>query len=759
MMRRWGCRAAPSQGFASKEAGQSLVIVAFAFLGLVAMMGLAIDLGFLYIERIHMKRAVDAAVLAGVVELPDEEQAMARAIEYLRMNGFDIGVGARDVAVAVMGCTRNSPSAQLSTLVNRTTPYTYIAAAVDPPRVTFLLDTYSFQTEHTCNKDQKQFGTASKIAITGTVRVPMHFMALFGFEDVPTEDNAIAQNITNLDVVIVFDNSGSMQADTICYDCWHKNTNDIATYPYPLNGSYYPISYTQVMTKNLCNATSQPYVDESNRRYIIMEAELYSRNDSSYYRETRQTGQGYWALQRGTTGSSRSSSVDGVRSAHVGHHPYWTYGQAAPPGPLFGRFYTLQDAQNNLSPRLEYDFIPDWTGEASIWLRAQGGGTWSFWVNTVNGQYYRDSGKIYWAVDSATPAENNAVSPNNNCETNYDYAGSSACAGRWTWIRLGTVSVTSGVTHTLKLWAGSPGYEVDKIVVTTDNRTTYTDIAALTYDSNRGRPATVGSARGGACDPCNPIFGLSVSPSECTTAQYLITEPTNRLADDLFSDFEPIRTSQEATKRFVMRLDPQFDQVGFVGFDTAPNPVSQLSCVRRYGQACYNPAVRTPPYSYTAVLGTIEQQTADGGTDIAEAMRQGLELYGVTVDAGRTVDNSCSPTDLNTACGRGGAAKRIMVLMTDGSPNDNPGGVCDDDPSLWPYNNDPDFDCVIYYAKRAHALGVVIYTIGLGNGVEPELLQAVAEETGGTYYFAPSPRDLDRIFDEILSNIYVRLIQ
>jgi len=58
------------------------------------MLGLALDLGILYIERIHLKRAIDAATLAGVVELPNEEAAMARAIEYLRANSYDIGVAA-----------------------------------------------------------------------------------------------------------------------------------------------------------------------------------------------------------------------------------------------------------------------------------------------------------------------------------------------------------------------------------------------------------------------------------------------------------------------------------------------------------------------------------------------------------------------------------------------------------------------------------------------------------------------------------------
>jgi hypothetical protein len=34
-----------------------------------------------------------------------------------------------------------------------------------------------------------------------------------------------------------------------------------------------------------------------------------------------------------------------------------------------------------------------------------------------------------------------------------------------------------------------------------------------------------------------------------------------------------------------------------------------------------------------------------------------------------------------------------------------------------------------------------------------------AETSRGQYFYAPTPDDLDAIFDEILSNIYVRLIR
>jgi Mg-chelatase subunit ChlD len=140
-------------------------------------------------------------------------------------------------------------------------------------------------------------------------------------------------------------------------------------------------------------------------------------------------------------------------------------------------------------------------------------------------------------------------------------------------------------------------------------------------------------------------------------------------------------------------------------------------------------------------------------------MRAGLEMLGINVDNRSGVDNNCDGS-ADSACGRGAAATRVMILLTDGVPNVIPPGntPCDDDPNLWP--NGPAYhDCGIYYAKKAAEAGVTIYTIGLGNGVDIPWLQAIAEETRGTFYQAPSPNELDLIFDDILSNIYVRLVR
>lgn len=50
---------------------------------------------------------------------------------------------------------------------------------------------------------------------------------------------------------------------------------------------------------------------------------------------------------------------------------------------------------------------------------------------------------------------------------------------------------------------------------------------------------------------------------------------------------------------------------------------------------------------------------------------------------------------------------------------------------------------------RARALGIVVYTIGLGEDIDQDLLEAIAEETGGDFYFASDADALRGIFTEV----------
>ena len=84
-------------------------------------------------------------------------------------------------------------------------------------------------------------------------------------------------------------------------------------------------------------------------------------------------------------------------------------------------------------------------------------------------------------------------------------------------------------------------------------------------------------------------------------------------------------------------------------------------------------------------------------------------------------------TALNHLLSESSIPGRFIVLLTD--------GVGDWSPSL---------------ATQAAENNVVIFTVGLGDGVDDTLLESIAQATGGQYYKADTPEDIDSIFQAIL---------
>jgi hypothetical protein len=81
-------------GRTSDERGQSLVLVAFMLIGLLAIVGIAVDVGFVFARGAQLQAAVDAAALAGVTELAggDLSRANVKAGQFLNANGMPITV-------------------------------------------------------------------------------------------------------------------------------------------------------------------------------------------------------------------------------------------------------------------------------------------------------------------------------------------------------------------------------------------------------------------------------------------------------------------------------------------------------------------------------------------------------------------------------------------------------------------------------------------------------------------------------------------
>ena len=81
------------------ERGYVLIMAALLLLPLLAFTGFAVDVGSWYTYANRMQRAVDAAALAGVVWMPNDEKAEQVALETAKANGFDDA--AADIVVTV----------------------------------------------------------------------------------------------------------------------------------------------------------------------------------------------------------------------------------------------------------------------------------------------------------------------------------------------------------------------------------------------------------------------------------------------------------------------------------------------------------------------------------------------------------------------------------------------------------------------------------------------------------------------------------
>jgi hypothetical protein len=788
------------------QKGQSLVIVILALIAILAFVGMGVDLGLVYVERVRVGRAADAAALAAVAELPAETAAHERAKVYLMENGYN-------------------PDAVSS--VRLVVDGNYVSGPAEDAAETILwIDTaFSRSAE----------GAANRVRVRIRQWVPMTFLQFIGFRRIPVEGAAEAENINNLDVVIVYDESGSMEYDTLCYGCWDPwgtNAPGTANDCNDPDGCLYPLKWSKggpTATPNHCetghtidpnyhDGTSGWYftrTDEYYQRnsgdhdyYIIIEAEEYSYYDerADYHQWQYSPYRTFWVMQRNAYNwdSGRDVGAKGrdSRGAYVSHHPWPNedntsgYGVSCQWSDVTSAGYDGNGPYCDSSdtqvmefggpfpvPRVDYVFtVPD-------------SGTYYFWIRAQGGQSNADD-DIFWGVakNTLTPLTYPTDQESNFYNgANYDGARND----RWDWERLTRgsqdgVSLTAGQTNVLSFWGGGAGFDIDRIIITNDDtdweenrRSSDTgdnddDNTTSDHDDLPLQDSPPNNARTGwACERCDPRFagmpgGLHVDmdpgPGEdwwwlpdCNVGAH----PDQR-EDPIYKGELPIRDALKSAINFVDRMDFTLDQVGYVSYDTNSGIRNELECLRLRGPAdLSNPDCdpywsdpgHEPPtdedcgcfdedFNSTidnTVVYELNSTFSGGSTNMAGGMKDGIDV----------LSNDETPPGV-PHYGRPGAA-HIMVLMTDGVANQTPNWYCDDDPDRqWP-GGDAAQDCVIYYAYEARKNTIVIYTISLGYSADLEIMQEVATITGGEHRWAPSPDKLDDIFDELFERIFVRL--
>ena len=177
---------------------------------------------------------------------------------------------------------------------------------------------------------QESVGDAANAGATG------------GCRDLPVEAAAGAANEDPVDLVIVYDKSGSMEFDTLCYGCWGSSAEPSAE-PY-LGGYIYPLPwsdhtmdaadhcadacgeddysyYDSTYDVNDCNYRHRTY---TSRYWIVIEAEEYSAINASYERGAYTPGKTYWVMQH--NGHNAYYRDGSIRGAYLTHHPYYVSG-------------------------------------------------------------------------------------------------------------------------------------------------------------------------------------------------------------------------------------------------------------------------------------------------------------------------------------------------------------------------------------------------------------------------------------------------
>ncbi|MEJ5312093.1 MAG: vWA domain-containing protein [Anaerolineae bacterium] len=739
------------------ERGQSLILVAFAIFALLGFAGLAVDLGLSYVTRVRVRRAADAAALAAATELPLEAAAQVRALEYLEANGYPCGLNVQIVNGNLL-YTCNNPETRVE--INSGYAGSYISGPDGEQAQRIIrINTAPYR------EDVYADNTASRIEVNIQDSAEVFFMQLFGFKDVKVNGRAVGENINNLDVVLVFDVSGSMEFDTLCYGCWTPVSGQ--TYP---DGARWPLPWGGPADGPPTHCSgSGTYLTYNSRRYIIIEAEDYSRNNVSVNRDQYTMGMTYWTLQRNggtdlsttvlpaylrdTSGSAGALGRD-TRGAYIAHFPYRNHTQGDGAGSncvwndlLNGQKCLRDDWIYSVggpydAPRVDYDFQVPSSGTWYIWARGQG----------------RDGGigNLMWGINR-TPIASVRNDANTSFEVRNQLLYNGATSAGWRWVQLGSQTFNAGTTYELNLWAGGVGFALDRIIITTDSRT---PASAVSSDSNftaqvLNNTANIDNNRtGSACDPCDERYGGypggpgGNKPPNCVIPGFPVDHPSNyRYLHDIYDDEQPIRGAKEAAARFIERFDPLYDQVGYVTYSSSAQIVSELECTRR----CSIPTNKCT-CSYDRILSTVTNKirasNAGGSTNIPYGLMLGIDVL----------------SSKSGHYGRPGAA-HIMVFMTDGEANtiDGTNAVCYAQ-DYWPKNTgitniDRAKDCTVYYARQARNNGIVIYSITLGDGADMEVMQYIAEMTGGVHRHAPRPEQLDPIFEELYNRIFLRLVE
>ena len=168
-----------------------MVLIALAFVGLAAFIGLTVDGGILFIQIGHLRRAVDSSSIAAANQFREGRtltEIEAAADEFINLNNLS----AADADVFTCDILDPRPG--------NTNPYHDVTLCPDDTNLDGVHDDSAFR---------------KYVRVIATMPVEFTFLPIIGFGSIDIQANAISE-AASVDVVLVIDTSESMAYDAEC---------------------------------------------------------------------------------------------------------------------------------------------------------------------------------------------------------------------------------------------------------------------------------------------------------------------------------------------------------------------------------------------------------------------------------------------------------------------------------------------------------------------------------------------------------------
>ncbi|MCA9830607.1 MAG: VWA domain-containing protein [Dehalococcoidia bacterium] len=193
---------------------------------------------------------------------------------------------------------------------------------------------------------------------------------------------------------------------------------------------------------------------------------------------------------------------------------------------------------------------------------------------------------------------------------------------------------------------------------------------------------------------------------------------------------QPFDGALDNAKYFISLFNPAFDKMGVASYSSTADIHANLT---GGSFSSLNSAINGFGYP-------------EGGTNIAHGIARGMSILDGT--------------------GKRANSVRILVLLSDGVPNTYctngySSSSCStgssNTPATCPASSTTAISHATARAAAAAASDVIVYTIGLGDGVLDCVMEDIAAAGGGEYYKAPTTAQLDEAFDAIAKKTHIGL--